>query len=266
MEFKPQIARRLGIMLLRYASEVLNLAAIPQFRHGPSQEVETAWDWGQPDWSSDPNPIASLFRKGMLRYAIDIPTIGASLALAYDTIWPWLKEDRELVARAQALGLAIARPADTVCLIEEMLASLLQCLLDGGGLSNLPRVSEGALTLIRGLDRPDAQDALEWLYDRGPEKLRGFGTNDFFPCGTPPEATGGYNDTHTRGLFALEYQLRQLRQRSVPGRRGQGRVQDVQLLLPRWPVPHDLRGLKLRQLRCVPRWPVQVAGCRSQLL
>ena len=213
MEFKPQIARRLGIMLLRYASEVLNLAAIPQFRHGPSQEVETAWDWGQPDWSSDPNPIASLFRKGMLRYAIDIPTIGASLALAYDTIWPWLKEDRELVARAQALGLAIARPADAVYLIEEMLASLLQCLLDGGGLSNLPRVSEGALTLIRGLDRPDAQDALEWLYDRGPEKLRGFGTNDFFPCGTPPEATGGYHDTHTRGLFALEYQLRQLRQR-----------------------------------------------------
>ena len=212
-KFDPPLARRLGIMLLRYASEILNLATIPQFRHGPSQEVETAWDWGQPDWSSEPDPIASLFRKGMLRYAIDVPSIGASLALAYDTIWPWLREDRELVARAQTLGLALAQPADAVRLIEEMLASLLQCLLDGGGLSNLPRVSEGALTLIRGLDRADAQDALAWLYDRGPEKLRGFGTNDFFPCGTPPEATGGYNDTHTRGLFALEYQLRHLRQR-----------------------------------------------------
>ncbi|MEE3257956.1 MAG: hypothetical protein VX293_01985 [Candidatus Latescibacterota bacterium] len=212
-DFDPEIARRLGMMLLRYAVETINLAAVPQFRHGPSQEVETAWDWGQPDWGSHPDPVKALFRKGMLRYAIDVPIVGATLALAYDTLWPFLKEDRELVARAQALGLAIARPQDAVHLVEEMLAALLQCLLDGGGLSNLPRVSEGALTLIRGLDRADAQDALEWLYDRGPEKLRGFGINDFFPCGTPPEATGGYNDTHTRGLFALEYQLRQLRQR-----------------------------------------------------
>ena len=212
-DFDAEIARRLGLMLLRYAVEVINLAAIPQFRHGPSQEVETAWEWGQPDWGSEPDPVKAFFRKGMLRYAIDVPIVSEALALAYDTLWPFLKKDQELVDRAQALGLAIECPVDAIHLIEEMLAGLLQCLLDGGGLSNLPRVSEGALTLIRGLDRPDAQDALTWLYDSGPEKLRGFGTNDFFPCGTPPEATGGYNDTHTRGIFALEYQLRQLRQR-----------------------------------------------------
>ena len=211
--FDPDAARRLGLLLLRYAVETVYLAAAPQFRHGPSQEEEKAWDWGQPDWASAADPLAAFFRKGMLRYSIDVPMVGASLALAYDTLWPFLKEDRELVARAQALGLAIEAPDEAVHLLEEMLACQLQCLLDGGGLSNLPRVSEGALTIIRGLDRADAQDALGWLYDRGPEKLRGFALNDFFPCGTPPEATGGYNDTHTRGLFSLEYHLQQLRQR-----------------------------------------------------
>ncbi|NKB67687.1 MAG: hypothetical protein GKR89_11540 [Candidatus Latescibacteria bacterium] len=211
--FDPEAARRLGLLLLRYAVETVYLAAVPQFRHGPSQEEEKAWDWGQPDWASAADPLAAFFRKGMLAYSIDVPVVSEGLALAYDTVWPFLKEDGELVARAQAQGLAIDSPTEAVRLIEEMLACQLQCLLDGGGLSNLPRVSEGALIILRSLDRADAQDALGWLYDKGPEKLRGFALNDFFPCGTPPEATGGYNDTHTRGLFSLEYHLQQLRQR-----------------------------------------------------
>ena len=211
--FDPETARRLGLLLLRYAVETVYLAAAPQFRHGPSQEEEKAWDWGQPDWASANDPIAILYRKGILRYSIDVPSVGASLALAYDTIWPFLREDRELPDRARAMGLHLERPADVVSLIEEMLASQLQCCLDGGGLSNMPRVSEGVLTMLRGLDRPDAGDVLDWLYDRGPEKLRGFTANNFFPDGTPPEATGGYNDIHSQGLFALEYQLRRLRLR-----------------------------------------------------
>jgi len=211
--FDPKVARRLGLLLLRYAVETVYLAAAPQFRHGPSQEEEKAWDWGQPDWAAAADPIAILYRKGMLRYSIDVPSVGASLALAYDTVWPFLREDRELPDRAQEMGLYFEQPADVVSLIEEMLASQLQCCLDGGGLSNMPRVSEGVLTMLRGLDRSDAEDVLEWLYDRGPEKLRGFTHNNFFPDGTPPEATGGYNNIHSQGLFALEYQLHQLRLR-----------------------------------------------------
>ena len=211
-EFDAEVARRLGLMLLRYAVEEVYLAAVPQFRYGPSEGVEKPWPWGQIDWGSQADPVAALARKGSLRYSIDIPYISETLAVAYDTIWPFLREDGELIARAQALGLAISEPAAAAALIEEMLAGLLQCALDGGAASNLPRVSEGALVLLRGLDRPDAQDVVEWLYDRGPDRMRVFGTNDFFPDGTPPEATGGYNNIHTNGLFSLEYHLWKLRE------------------------------------------------------
>jgi hypothetical protein len=76
---------------------------------------------------------------------------------------------------------------------------------------HLPRVSEGALVLLRALDRPDVQEVMTWLYERGPDKLRVFGINDFFPDGTPPESTGGYNNIHSNGLFVLEYHLRHWR-------------------------------------------------------
>ena len=92
-----------------------------------------------------------------------------------------------------------------------MLAILLQCGLDGAAVGNKPMLSQGMLTLIRALDRPDAQDLMHWLYDKGGDKLRGLATNGFFPDGTPPESSGGYNSIHVRGLFALEHQLRQLR-------------------------------------------------------
>ncbi len=209
--FESKIARRLGLMLLRYAVEEIYLAAVPQFRYGPSQAEETPWPWGQVDWGAEPDPVAALARKGTMRYCIDTPYISETLALAYDTLWPFLREDRQLVDRVRALGLEVDAPEAVVGLIEEMLACLLQCALDGGASSNLPRVSEGVLVLLRGLDRPDAREALSWLYDRGPDRLRVFGIDNFFPDGTPPEATGGYNSIHTDGLFSLEYHLRELR-------------------------------------------------------
>jgi len=210
--FDDEVARRLGLLLLRYAVEEIYLAAAPQFRYGPSEGEEKPWPWGQPDWATAADPVAALQRKGSLRYCIDIPYISETLALAYDTVWPFLQEDEELVERTQTLGLDVRQPADVVTLIETMLASLVQCALDGGAASNLPRVSQGLLVLLRGLDRADGRDVMEWLYDRGPDRLRVFGTNDFFPDGTPPESTGGYNSIHTDGLFALEYHLRRLRQ------------------------------------------------------
>ncbi|MEE3260059.1 MAG: heparinase II/III family protein [Candidatus Latescibacterota bacterium] len=205
-------ARQLALMLLRYAEEISYLAAVPQFRYGPSEGAEKPWPWGQVDWAAQADPIAALARKGMLRYSIDVPYISETLALAYDAIWPFLHQDEALVARAQARGLSVSSSNDIVALIEEMLACQLQCALDGGAASNLPRVSQGALVLLRALDRPDADDVLCWLYDRGPDRLRLFGVDNFFPDGTPPEATGGYNGIHSNGLFALEYQLRALRQ------------------------------------------------------
>jgi len=210
-DFDAGIARQLGLLLLRWSAEEIYVAAAPQFRHGPSQEVEKAWDWGQPDWASEEDPIAALYRKGSLRYAIDIPGVGDVLALAYDTIWSFIKSDHELVDRACALGLDLTGPQDAADLIEESLAALMQCSIDGAGLSNKPRISEGVLTLLRCLDRPDARDVMEWLYDLGPDRLRVFATNNFTPDGVPPEASGGYNNTHTCGLFSLEYQLRELR-------------------------------------------------------
>ncbi len=205
------IARRLGLMLLRYAAEVCYVASAPQFRHGPSKQVEEPWAWGQPDWAGEKDPIHALSAKGLLRYAIDIPYIGEICALAYDTIWPFIREDRDLVKRAQGFGLNVQTPEEVALLIEEMLAAHLQCILDWGGRSNLPRESIGALVLLRGLDRPDAQRVMDWLYDEGPDTLRVFTTNDFFPDGTPPEATGNYNSIHTNGLFTIEYHLQQLR-------------------------------------------------------
>jgi len=199
-------ARTLVLMLLRYAVDIVYLSSAPQFRYGPSEGVEKAWPWGQTDWGGD-----ELLAKGMLRYSIDVPYISETLAQAYDAIWPTLNEDPELVERARAQGLCANDTADLVALIEEMLACQIQCCLDGGARSNLPRVSQAVLVLLRGLDRADGQDALTWLYDQGPDRLRTFGINNFFPDGTPPEATGGYNSIHSNGLFDLEYHLRHLR-------------------------------------------------------
>ncbi|MDA0746827.1 MAG: hypothetical protein O2954_09925, partial [bacterium] len=209
--FDEEIARKLGILLLRYAVEECYVASSVQFRYGPSRSVEQPWDWGQPDWADESDPVAALARKGSIRYSIDTPKVGEFLALAYDTIWPLVREDQELVSRGQALGLNIQSPTDTANLMEEMLASMLQVVLDRAASSNLPRESVGALTLLRGLDRPDAQSAMDWLYDEGPDTLRVFTTNDFFPDGTPPESTGGYNSIHTNGLFEVEHNLRHFR-------------------------------------------------------
>ena len=210
--FDPHLARKLAILLVRYAVDALYVAAVPQFRYGPSLGVEEPWNWGQTDWAEEPNPIAALAAKGMRRYSIDIPYVSDTLALAYDTIWPLIRDDQETVGRIQALGVSVQSSQDVVHLIEEMLAAKLQCALDRGARSNLPRESMGALALIRGLDRADAQEAMDWLYDQGPDHLSVFCTNDFLPDGSPPEATGGYNGIHTIGLFALEYHLRRLRQ------------------------------------------------------
>jgi len=205
-DYDPECARTLSLMLLRYAVEIIYLAAVPQFRYGPSEAVEKPWRWGQPNWEVD-----QLGAKGMLRYCIDVPYISETLAQAYDAVWPLMNDDTELVERARALGLSVAGSAEVVALVEEMLASQLQCCLDGGARSNLPRVSQAVLVLLRALDRSDGQDALEWLYDAGPDRLRTFGINNFFPDGTPPEASGGYNSIHCDGLFDLEHHLRQLR-------------------------------------------------------
>ncbi len=210
--FEPETARVLGLILLRQAAEEVYLGAVPQFRYGPTLGVETPWEWGQPDWGAQPDPIAALHRKGTVHYCIDIPYVVDVLGLAYDTIWPFLRQDQELVERAQRQGVPVQTPTQAVQLIEEMMACLLQCCLDRGAVSNLPRVSEATLVLLRSLDRADAQPVLTWLYDQGPDRMRVFGTNDFYPDGTPPEATGGYNNIHSLGLFSLEHHLRQLRQ------------------------------------------------------
>jgi hypothetical protein len=205
------VARRLGLMLLRYAAEEIYLAAAPQFRYGESKALEEAWEWGQPDWASEPSPETALVRKGSLDYSEATPHVAQVLAVAYDTVWPLLRVDQALVDQAQSLGLPVSRPNDVVSLIEEMLSILLQCILDRGAGANKPSESLGALMLLRALDRPDAQDVLEWLFDDGPDQLRVFTTNDFLPDGMPPEATGDYNGIHTDGLFALEHHLRALR-------------------------------------------------------
>ncbi len=209
--FDESRARQLGLILLRYAEEELYVASVPQFRYGPSKGVEEPWDWGQTDWADESDPVQALRAKGSIRYSIDTPYLIASLALAYDTVWPLMREDGELVKRAQSMGLSVQTPEDACQLTEEMLACLLQVTLDRGASSNLPRESQGAFSILRCLDRPDARDVMDWIYDEGPDTLRVFTTNDFFPDGTPQEATGGYNSIHSDGLFDLEHHLRNLR-------------------------------------------------------
>ena len=206
------VTRQLGLMLLRWSMEEVYVAAAPQFRHGPSQEIERPWDRGQPDWAGMEDPIASLHRKGSLAYAIDVPIVTEILARAYDTAWPQLLEDDEWIARARPQGLELADAAAGIQLIEEALSCLMQTAIDGAALSNKPRTSLGVLTALQALDRDDATDVMDWLYDRGPDRLRVFVTNNFTVDGAPPEATGGYNDTHTRGVFELQEQVNALRQ------------------------------------------------------
>jgi hypothetical protein len=204
-------ARVLGLMMLRWSMEEVYVAAAPQFRHGPSQEIERPWDGGPVDWVATADPVKSLYRKGSLAYAIDVPIVTDILALAYDTAWPLLRDDDEWIARAAAQDLLLHDAAAGCQLIEEALCCLMQCAIDGAALSNKPRTSLGVLSALRALDRDDTIDVMEWLYDRGPDRLRVFVSNNFTADGMPPEATGGYNDTHTRGVFELEYQVAALR-------------------------------------------------------
>jgi len=205
-------ARILGLMMLRWSLEEVYVAAAPQFRHGPSQEVEMPWDGGPPDWAGMEDPVTALYRKGSLAYAIDVPGVTDVLALAYDSAWPLLRDDDEWIARAGTQGLSLADAGAGCQLIEEALCCLLQCAIDGAALSNKPRTSLGVLTALRALDRDDAADVMDWLYNSGPDRLRVFVSNNFTVDGVPPEATGGYDDTHTRGVFELEYQVAALRQ------------------------------------------------------
>ncbi|MDP6983324.1 MAG: hypothetical protein QGG05_09585 [Candidatus Latescibacteria bacterium] len=206
------VARQLGLMLLRWSVEEIYIAAAPQFRHGPSQEIEQAWDGGQPDWAGMEDPIAALYRKGSLAYAIDVPMVTEALSHAYDTVWPLLRDDDEWTHRATAQGLELEDATAGVHLIEEALSCLMQTAIDGAALSNKPRTSLGVLTALRALDRDDAGDVMDWLYDHGPDRMRVFVTNNFTTDGAPPEATGGYNDTHTRGVFELQEQVDALRE------------------------------------------------------
>ena len=206
------ITRQLGLMLLRWSAEEVYVGAAPQFRHGPSQEIERAWDGGQPDWAGMEDPIDALHRKGSLAYAIDVPGVTEVLSRAYDTAWPALAEDDEWIARAADLGLDLPDAQAGLLLIEEALSCLMQTAMDGAALANKPRTSVGVLTALRALDRDDATEVMDWLYDRGPDRLRVFITNNFTIDGAPPEATGGYNDTHTRGVFELQAEMDALRQ------------------------------------------------------
>ncbi|MDP6777709.1 MAG: hypothetical protein QGI83_13205, partial [Candidatus Latescibacteria bacterium] len=73
--FDEGVARRLGLMLLRYALEECYLASAVQFRYGPSKGVEEPWEWGQTDWAEEPDPVAALAAKGSVRYSIDTPKL-----------------------------------------------------------------------------------------------------------------------------------------------------------------------------------------------
>ena len=105
--------------------------------------AEMPWDGGPPDWAGMEDPVAALYRKGSLAYAIDVPGVTDVLALAYDSAWPLLRDDDEWIARAGAQGLSLADAGAGCQLIEEALCCLLQCAVDGAALSNKPRTSLG---------------------------------------------------------------------------------------------------------------------------
>ena len=105
-------ARCLAMMMLRYAEEEAYVAAAPQFRYGPSRGLEEKWQGGQPDWAAEPDPVRALARKGSLRYSIDTPKVGELMAVAYDTIWPLLREDRD--PKASVFILCGANVADSL--------------------------------------------------------------------------------------------------------------------------------------------------------
>ena len=100
--------------------------------------------------------------------------------------------------------MATADAEDRVQLVEEMLAVQLQCLIDGGGLSNFPRSSIGALVLLQALDQNDLEQPLEWLYDRSQKRRRTSVSNNFFPTAHRLKQRAGITDTDSIRLFELE--------------------------------------------------------------
>ncbi|MCE9591437.1 MAG: hypothetical protein K8S99_13030 [Planctomycetes bacterium] len=207
-----RLARRAGLMLARLAVEELYLAAAPQFRYGSHFQALEKNLWGPPDVAGHPEMMEDhTVQCGTVYYSVSFPYCAKDAALAYDAIWPIIKDDAQLAAMVRAMGVAVASAADVRRLIEDMIAVHIQGMMDGVGHSNHPGTSLGLIGCLRALDPPEFDDLLTHIYDDSKDQLRTFVSNGFYPDGVCYEASGGYNGMHIMGAIEAHRQLEALR-------------------------------------------------------
>lgn len=215
---RPLLARRIGLLLVRRALEEIYLASVPQFRFGALHHAILSNLWGPPDPAViDPLPSHQPLANGTSDYCVNMPYVIEGLSRAYDAAFPWLREDRELVAALRALEVEVSTPEDVLQLIEEMLACFIQADIDGYVHCNSPSTSVGTLFALRALDPEDPTPAVEHLYDHSADHLRTFVANGFYPDGVSYEASGGYNSMHSAGTLLVNRHIEALRAQR-PGR------------------------------------------------
>ena len=192
------------VAMSRVAAEYAYLATMTQHRH---RNVRSQVDrLGPAPFSEGP----CLAHSGLTTYMIHHK--GAALAEAYDKIWPAIEEDTEIIPFLQSKGFDMKTHQDLRRFIEEnLLAVVLQGLMDGASHANPPVAQRGVVRIAEVLNYRRGDELMDWVYDGG-GNMRSFLTNTYFRDGSPYESTGGYNGIHVVELGPIVEAVEHLRQ------------------------------------------------------
>lgn len=197
------------VALCRLAVEYAYLATMTQHRHRNS--IAQVKRFGQGLFSEGPCLVGS----GFTTYSIDQPDQQAANALAYDRIFPAIKQDSEIIPFLRKKGYAIRNHEDVRRFIEENLFAVwMQGTMDGACACNEPRAQRAFAKMAEVLNYRRGTDFMDFLYfgsQRRFSPMRVFLSNNYFRDGAPCEATGGYNGYYVAGLGPVVESIEHLR-------------------------------------------------------
>jgi len=190
----------------RLAVEYAYLGTMTQHRHRNSRsQVDRL---GPAPFSEGPN----LRGAGFTVYCIDQPGYQWRHAEAYESIFPDIDRDPEIIPYLQSKGLDVNTHEDVRRFIEENLFAVwMQGAMDGATSSNEPHPQRGLARMAEILNYKRGDEFMDWLYD-GAGKMRIFVPNTFFRDGSAYESTGGYNSMHVTALGPIIESIEHLRQ------------------------------------------------------
>lgn len=194
------------VAMCRLAVEYAYLATMTQHRHRNS--VSQVERFGQGRFDEGP----CLSSAGLTVYCIDQPGYQTSYARAYDSIFPAIGKDPDIIPYLQKKGFDVKTSEDVRRFIEEnLMAVWMQAAMDLATHSNEPFHQWGLAKMAEMLNYKQGSDFMDWLYD-GEGKMRVFVPNTYFRDGAPYESTGGYNAMHVTAIGPIVEAIEHMRE------------------------------------------------------